>query len=126
MRYGPGAKANTLLFNSLTIAQLLHAYSTRSDHFSIYSKEKLSRNQYLDLAAGGTIALQVLAMVVPGMRKLFGSTPIGLLDTLVIAGGASAPFVINEFIKEINQKKQQKPLRRKVRRSKSKDKEIVI
>ena len=100
LRYGTGNQANTLLFNTLTIAQLLHAYSTRSDHYSIFSKERLPRNKQLDLAVGGSLALQIVAMTVPGLRNLLGSTPIGLLDMLVVAGGVSAPFFINEWIKE--------------------------
>ncbi|MGD8941267.1 MAG: HAD-IC family P-type ATPase, partial [Gammaproteobacteria bacterium] len=47
LRYGPGPKANTVLFNSLTLAQLIHSYSCRSDHYSIFSKERLPRNPYL-------------------------------------------------------------------------------
>jgi Ca2+-transporting ATPase len=100
LRYGPGAQANTLLFNTLTTAQLVHSYSTRSENYSIFSNERLPRNHALDLAAGGTLVLQVAAMAIPGLRKLLGSTPIGLLDMLVVGGTATGPFIINEFIKE--------------------------
>jgi Ca2+-transporting ATPase len=106
MRYGPGPKANTLLFNSLTLAQLIHSYSCRSDHYSIFSKERLSRNPYLLMATGGSVALQVLAMTIPGMRKFLGSTPIGIVDGLVIAAGATTPLLFNELVKEVSTRKQ--------------------
>ncbi|MGD8568004.1 MAG: HAD-IC family P-type ATPase [Gammaproteobacteria bacterium] len=106
LRYGPGPRANTLLFNTLTVTQLVHAYSTRSEHYSVFSKKRLPRNHALDLAAGGSLALQVLAMTVPGLRNLLGSTPLGLLDLLVIGGGVSAPFFVNEFIKETTRDRQ--------------------
>jgi Ca2+-transporting ATPase len=105
LRYGPGLKANTLLFNSLTLAQLIHSYSCRSDHYSVFSKERLPRNPYLLMATGGSVALQVLAMTVPGLRKLLGSTRIGILDGLVIAGGAATPMLFNEFVKEMSTRK---------------------
>ena len=111
LRYGPGAQANTLLFNTLTTAQLLHAYSTRSEHYSIFSKDRLPRNKTLDLAAGGSLALQVLAMTVPGLRNFLGSTPISLLDMLVIGGGACAPFFVNESIKELSHFNRSTPLK---------------
>jgi Ca2+-transporting ATPase len=105
LRYGPGLKANTLLFNSLTLAQLIHAYSCRSDHYSIFSKQRLPCNPYLLAATGGSVGLQLLAMLVPGIRNLLGSTTIGLLDGLVIAAGAATPLVMNEFIKETSTRK---------------------
>ena len=100
LRYGPGPQANTHTFNTLTLAQLIHAYSCRSDHYSIFSKEKLPRNRYLSLAMGGSITLQLLAMSIPGLRSLLGASRLGLLDTVVVAGNAVLPLLINEAIKE--------------------------
>ena len=106
MRYGPGPKANTLLFNSLTLAQLIHSYSCRSDHYSVFSKERLPRNPYLLMATGGSVALQVFAMTVPGLRNFLGSTTIGVVDGLVIAAGAATPMLFNELVKEVSTRKQ--------------------
>ncbi|MCG6970499.1 MAG: cation-translocating P-type ATPase, partial [Gammaproteobacteria bacterium] len=110
MRYGSGPKANTVLFNTLTLAQLIHAYSCRSDHYSIFSKQRLPRNPYLLTATGGSVTLQLLAMLVPGIRNFLGSTTVGLLDGLVIAAGAVAPVVINELVKETTARKQLRAL----------------
>ncbi|MGD8939804.1 MAG: cation-translocating P-type ATPase C-terminal domain-containing protein, partial [Gammaproteobacteria bacterium] len=101
-----GPKANTVLFNSLTLAQLIHSYSCRSDHYSIFSKERLPRNPYLLTATGGSVALQLLAMAVPGFRNFLGSTTVGLLDGLVIAAGAATPLLLNEMVKEVGTRKQ--------------------
>ena len=101
MRYGPGPAANTVLFNTLTLAQLLHAFTCRSEHYSLFSKQKLPPNRYLALASGGSAALQLLAMLIPGLRKLLGATPMGLLDGLVIAAGAATPMLLNELVKEM-------------------------
>jgi len=108
LRYGAGPKANTLLFNSLTLAQLIHAYSCRSDHYSIFSKEKLPRNPSLLMATGGSVALQVAAMTIPQLRKFLGSTTIGMADSVVIAASAAAPILCNELVKEAGARKRLK------------------
>jgi P-type Ca2+ transporter type 2C len=96
LRYGLGPRANTLAFMTLTQAQLLHSYSCRSETHGIFSKDKLPSNRYLDLAAGGSLLLQILTVLVPGLRALLGTTPVGPVDALVIAGGAVLPFIMNE------------------------------
>jgi Ca2+-transporting ATPase len=99
-RYGHGARAGTLAFTSLTVAQLLHSLSCRSERISFFSPEKLPPNPYLHLALGGSLLLQALAMLVPGLRGLLGITPIGLLDGAVIGGSAVLPLLVNEATKE--------------------------
>lgn len=97
-RYGIGPQAGTLAFMSLTTAQLLHAISARSDHLSVFSKERLPANRALTAAVGGSLALQG-ATLLPGLRGLLGLGPLGVADAAVIAVGAALPFVINEATK---------------------------
>jgi Ca2+-transporting ATPase len=98
-RYGLGPRAGTLAFHSLTTAQLLHALSCRSDHLGWFSEERLPPNPFLFWAVGGSLTLQLLTMLVPGLRSLLGLTPVTLLDGLVIAGSALLPLVVNEATK---------------------------
>jgi Ca2+-transporting ATPase len=98
-RYGIGPQAGTLAFTSLTIGQLLHSLSCRSDHISIFDQEKLPANRYLKIALGGSLFLQVLAMAVPGLRSLLGITTIGLMDGAVIGASALLPLFVNEITK---------------------------
>jgi Ca2+-transporting ATPase len=97
-RYGIGPQASAIAFMSLTTAQLLHAISTRSDHLSVFSKERLPPNRFLAGAIGGSLALQG-ATLLPGLRSLLGLGPLGAADAAVIAAGAALPFVINEATK---------------------------
>jgi len=99
LRYGLGAQANTLAFNSLTIGQLLHAISCRSETHSFYRNRKLPPNRYFTLALTGSLALQGLAMLVPGLRAILGLTPIGIVDALVIGATAVTPLLVNEAAK---------------------------
>ena len=98
-RYGGGPQAGTVAFMTLTMAQLLHAYSCRSDRHSMFGHEPLHPNRYLNLAIGGTAALQFATVAVPGLRSLLGTTLVGPLDMAVIGAGSVLPFLINEATK---------------------------
>jgi P-type Ca2+ transporter type 2C len=99
IRYGMGPQASTTAFMSLTTGQLLHAISCRSPTHSVVSAEPLLPNRYLELALLGSLTVQVLALVVPGLRSLLGIAPIDLLDSLMIGSSALFPLVINEASK---------------------------
>jgi Ca2+-transporting ATPase len=99
MRYGLGGQTSTLAFHSLTTGQLLHAISCRSETHSIFSSEKLPPNHYLTMALGGSLFLQFLTMVVPGLRSVLGLAPVGLLDGVVISASALLPLMVNEATK---------------------------
>jgi Ca2+-transporting ATPase len=107
-RYGMGLHAGTTTFQSLTMGQLLHPISRRSERHTIFSGEKLPANRYLTIALGGSFALQILTMFVPGLRSLLGLTPIGLLDGAVIAGTAALPLLVNEGTKLIGSNQSEK------------------
>lgn len=95
-RYGQGPRAGGLAFQTLVFGQLLHAYSCRSEHRSLFSAKRPPRNPYLDLAIGGSLALQVLTMVLPGLRGFLGAVLPGLTDLAVIGACALGPVVVNE------------------------------
>jgi Ca2+-transporting ATPase len=100
LRYGPGPQANTHTFMTLTLAQLLHSLSSRSETHSLFDKERLSPNPHLNLALGVSLSLQVLTVLIPGLRQLLGTTPLSLLDSLVIGASAVVPLLINESTKK--------------------------
>lgn len=97
-RYGMGLQASTMAFNTLVISQLLHTFSCRSDQQSIFAGT-LPSNPLLNVAVLGSIALQVVAILVPGLRAILGMAPIGLVDAAVIAGTSVLPLLLNEVTK---------------------------
>ena len=99
MKYGVGPRASTMVFQGLTLGQLLHAISCRSEHHSVFSREKLPPNNILNAALGASLAMQVLTLVVPGLRRLLGTAPIGVVDGMVIGASAVLPFLVNEATK---------------------------
>lgn len=98
-RYGIGQQAGTMAFTSLAIGQILHAISCRSEQYSIFQKGQLPPNRYLNISVAGSLILQLIAMTVPGLRSLLGTTPVGPIDGLIIGASAVAPLLINESTK---------------------------
>jgi Ca2+-transporting ATPase len=100
-RYGPGPQASTQAFMTLTLGQLLHALSSRSETHSLLDRQRLPPNRYLDAALGLSLLAQVLTVLVPGLRRMLGNSPLGLTDGLVVGAGAALPLLINELTKKI-------------------------
>jgi Ca2+-transporting ATPase len=100
-RYGFGPQASTVAFMNLTLAQLLHAYSCRSESRTI-GNAGLHSSPYLHLSVGGSLLLQIGTVLVPPLRRLLGLAPLGLPDMLAIAAGTVLPFVINEATKGVS------------------------
>jgi Ca2+-transporting ATPase len=99
-RYGPGAAAGTLAFNTLTMNELVHAFSSRSKYRHVFSGgNSLQPNPYLKRAIFGMAGLQALVSVVPAFRRMLGTTPLGVIDLLVIGAGTLLPLVVNEATK---------------------------
>jgi Ca2+-transporting ATPase len=98
-RYGAGPQATSQAFMTLSSAQLLHAFACRSEHTSVFDSGRRPRNRYLTRAIGASLGVQLLAALVPGLRKLLGITSLSLADVLAMAAGSVAPLVVNELWK---------------------------
>ena len=95
-RYGQGSQAGSLAFQTLVFGQLLHAFSCRSEHRSLFDPKRPPNNPYLNLAVGGSLALQTLTLFIPGLRGFLGLTPPTVIDAAVIGASALLPFLANE------------------------------
>lgn len=99
LRYGPGAQASTLAFMSLTLAQLLHAQSCRSDTHGLFDRERLPENRWLTGALAGSVALQLSTVLLPPLRGLLGTTPLLPADVLVAGVAAGLPYLAIQAMK---------------------------
>ena len=103
-RYGAGPAARTLAFQSLTVGQLLHAISCRSEYRRSQGSAAIPPNPLLSMAVGGSLCLQALTLFLPPLRSFLGLSRIGLIDLAVIAGSAMTPFLINQTAKPTKEK----------------------
>lgn len=97
-RYGPGPRARTLAFTTLTTSQLLYALSMRSTR--PLRTGGLQPNPALTRAIGWTLVAQAGTVVLPAARRLLRTAPIGLADVAVVAGTAALPLLVRELLKE--------------------------
>ena len=98
---GLSPNAGTNAFMTVTLAQLLHAISCRSERTGVFHPGERPTNRYLTYSVAGSVLLQVAAAYVPPLRALLRLSPISPVDWLAIATGATVPFLINEGIKRI-------------------------
>jgi P-type Ca2+ transporter type 2C len=101
-RYGLSPRARSLSFVALSSAQLLHAFSTRSERHNIFDANVSAPNPYLPLSVGGGIALTILMQLLPPTRQWLGAKrAISSLDWAVAATGAIGPLLANELVKAL-------------------------
>ncbi len=101
MKYGMTPAAGVFAFQTITISEILHALSCRSKDKSIFQPKDRPANPYLNLAVFGSLGLQILTQVIPGLRGLLGLTPVTIGDMLVIGATSVAPFLLNEARKTV-------------------------
>ncbi len=98
-RYGLSTRARSVSFVALSAAQLLHAFSTRSEKNHIFDKQRAAPNPYLPLSVGGGIALTILMQMVPATRRWLGSGSMPIFDWAIATVGAIGPLLANEMVK---------------------------
>jgi Ca2+-transporting ATPase len=104
-RYGLGPQASTLAFNTLVFNELAHSFSSRSKYRNVFGGQELPANPHLTKAILGMGGLQAIVSLLPGARKLLGTTPLNAMDILVIAAGVILPLIVNEINKPSAPKK---------------------
>ncbi|MGD9387089.1 MAG: HAD-IC family P-type ATPase [Gammaproteobacteria bacterium] len=97
--HGPGARAGSVAFTTLTSAQLLHALNCRAEHAGFSGLSRLQPNRLLSLSVGGALGLQAAALVVPPARRLLGTMLPLPVDLALIAAGSLVPLVLNDRLK---------------------------
>ncbi len=100
MRYGPGPQAGILAFMTLTLGQLLHALSCRSDTHGLFGPERLPENRWLTAAVAGSAALQASTVLLPPLRSLLGTTLPMPADLLVVGAATGLPYLAIEASKQ--------------------------
>ena len=94
-QYGAGAAASTIAFMGLTLAQVLHALACRTETHRRRGRPSIPANRYLIVAVAGSLALQLLPLVVPALGEILHIAPLALNDYGVIAAAALIPLGIN-------------------------------
>ena len=92
------ARASTITFHGLTFAQLLHAFSSRSQTRGFLAEFDRAPNPTLYGALAASAALQVGAQTIPAGRRLLGLVPLRPLDLLGIGAIAFGSTLVNDAV----------------------------
>jgi len=91
--------AQTMAFNTLTLAQIFNVFNSRSDQRSAFAR--LFSNQWVWAAIGLSLTLQSVVLYVPAMQQAFGTVGLGASDWLRCVLAASAVLWFRELSKMI-------------------------
>lgn len=100
----PSNGARSFAFMTLILAELIRAYSCRSEHQSVFSLGFFS-NKIMNKAVFLSSLLMLLVMYLPFMNDLFYTIPPNPRDLLIMLALAVIPFAIGESYKAIKYKK---------------------
>jgi Ca2+-transporting ATPase len=92
------AHAQTMLFTTMVLTQLLHAFNFRSETRSVFRLESL-RNRWLVAAFVGSMALQSLVIYVPALQRVFNTQALGLHDWIAVVLASVVPLVAIDVAK---------------------------
>ncbi len=101
LKYGFSAQSSALAFHSLTLGQLLHAFSCRTDSQTVFTGYRRPPNYWLNFAVFGSIGLHLGTMLIPGIRNFLQLAPLGPVDTAMVFGAALLSLIGNETIKGV-------------------------
>ncbi|HEX2990203.1 MAG TPA: cation-translocating P-type ATPase [Anaerolineales bacterium] len=94
----------TMIFTTLTLAQMGNALATRSDRDTLWQIGLLSNKAMLGSVLL-TLALQMAVIYVPLLNRVFSTTPLSLQELLVSLAFGSVVFIAVEFFKWMRQRK---------------------
>ena len=89
--------AQTMAFNSLTLAQFFNVFNSRSDTRSAFAT--MFSNRWVWAALAVSLVLQVVVIYVPAMQQAFGTTPLSITDWVKCVIPASAVLWARELWK---------------------------
>jgi Ca2+-transporting ATPase len=89
--------AQTMAFTTLVFFQLFNAFNARSDYSSAF--RGLFTNQWLWLAIGVSLLLQIAVIYVPLLQKAFTTVPLSLQDWGICVAVASSVLWLRELVK---------------------------
>lgn len=98
LRAGDAARAGTVAFMTLALAQGLHLGNARSTAAVLHPRHALSNPWALGSVAL-VVALQLLAMYLPGLARVLRVVPLSTGDWALVLAAAAVPAVIGQGIK---------------------------
>jgi len=98
IQYDNVSIARTYAFVTLVVSELLRAYTTRSERYTVL-KIGIFSNKSMNLATIVSLAMLLLVMLVPALERLFSLEPFHMKDWNIVFAFAILPFLSGEISK---------------------------
>jgi Ca2+-transporting ATPase len=98
--YGSEGVARTMAFVTLSLCQVLRAYTNRSERSSVFSIGLFS-NRWMQYAAVSSVALILVVIYVPGLSLVFNAVALGGMQWAWLAPLLVLPAIVDEATKWI-------------------------
>jgi Ca2+-transporting ATPase len=95
----------TVIFTTLTLAQMGNVMALRADHESVFQIGFFS-NKYMSAAVLLTVALQILVIYAPFMQNLFGTVALSGLELAACFAMSIVLFIFVELMKWIRRRRE--------------------
>ena len=102
-------RAQTMAFATLSISELLRAYTARSEHYSVFHIG-LWGNRYMQVAVAASLAILLAIIYVPALDPIFNATFLGLSEWLVMLPFIFLPAIVAELTKIPFRRRQEREL----------------
>jgi Ca2+-transporting ATPase len=99
-RYGLGPRTATLVFETLSAARVLHAFTCRPMASRRSGDRRGHSNRFLLMALLSALGAQIAIQLIPGLRRLLGVASLANLDFGVIGSLALATQKVNQTLRE--------------------------
>jgi Ca2+-transporting ATPase len=98
LSWGNVSLAESMAFITLSVSELARAYTSRSEHYSIFGIGVFS-NKYMQYAVVASLALLALVVYAPFLQPIFNTQPLGLREWGVMLPLIFVPAVAAELTK---------------------------
>ncbi len=96
-------KARSMVFSCLILAELLRAYSSRSEKYSVF-KLGIFSNKKMVLSTSLSLILLVTVIYLPLLQNIFNTVALSFDDIKLVGTLALIPFILGEFTKLFKKK----------------------
>jgi Ca2+-transporting ATPase len=90
--------AMTMAFTIMVMFEMFNVYMCRSEKYPV-SKIGFFKNKYLNLAVLSSILLQLLVLYTPVIDAVIDTTPLAMMDWIVVLAAGCIPLVAGEIVK---------------------------
>jgi Ca2+-transporting ATPase len=90
--------AMTMAFTVMVMFEMFNVYTCRSEKYPV-SRIGFFKNKYLNIAVLASILLQLIVLYTPAIEAVIDTTPLAIIDWIVVLAASCIPLVAGEIVK---------------------------